>query len=99
MGYRGIDQVGKPSPSGRDEYCGIVEEVGFEKVAHCPARPVRHRVVLRLRQHLPHSAWAGYQSSCVRRQFVGAGGAQAEHLRVPLADGTLVATPEMPDGR
>jgi threonine dehydrogenase-like Zn-dependent dehydrogenase len=29
------------------------------------------------------------------REFVG--GAQAELLRVPLADGTLVATPDQPD--
>ncbi|MGY4544006.1 threonine dehydrogenase-like Zn-dependent dehydrogenase [Arthrobacter sp. UYNi723] len=27
----------------------------------------------------------------------GVGGAQAEFMRIPLADGTLVATPEMPD--
>ncbi len=39
---------------------------------------------------------AGYQSSCVHREPVGALGAQAEYLRVPLADGTLVATPELP---
>ena len=36
----------------------------------------------------------GYQSSCQHREFVG--GAQAPMLRVPLADGTLVATPGMP---
>jgi threonine dehydrogenase-like Zn-dependent dehydrogenase len=39
---------------------------------------------------------AGYQSSCVHREGIGAGGAQAEFLRVPLADGTLVATPDIP---
>jgi len=39
---------------------------------------------------------AGYQSSCVHREGVGAGGAQAEFLRVPLADGTLVPTPDIP---
>ena len=38
---------------------------------------------------------AGYPSSCQHREFVG--GAQAELLRVPLADGTLVATPDVPD--
>jgi threonine dehydrogenase-like Zn-dependent dehydrogenase len=37
---------------------------------------------------------AGYQTSCVHRQ--GVGGAQAQYLRVPLADGTLVATPDIP---
>jgi threonine dehydrogenase-like Zn-dependent dehydrogenase len=30
-------------------------------------------------------------------QYAGAGGAQSQYLRVPLADGTLVATPEVPD--
>src|SRR5712671_2914815 len=36
----------------------------------------------------------GYQSSCQHRELVG--GAQAPLLRVPLADGTLVATPNIP---
>ena len=40
---------------------------------------------------------AGYQTSCVNREILGtAGGAQAQRMRVPLADGTLVATPEVP---
>ncbi len=32
----------------------------------------------------------------MHREYVGANGAQAELLRVPLADGTLVATPDIP---
>ncbi len=36
----------------------------------------------------------GYPSSCIRREWVSR--AQAPLLRVPLADGTLVATPGMP---
>ena len=40
---------------------------------------------------------AGYQSACLNRVPMGSLGAQAELLRVPLADGTLVATPEVPD--
>src|SRR6266404_6916380 len=39
---------------------------------------------------------AGYQSSCQRAEFVGT--AQAPLLRVPLADGTLVTTPDVPSG-
>ena len=39
---------------------------------------------------------AGYQSRCVHGQPMGAQGTQAELARVPMADGTLVATPEMP---
>ncbi len=41
----------------------------------------------------PHCL-AGYQTSCEHREAVT--GAQAPLLRVPLADGTLVATPEVP---
>jgi threonine dehydrogenase-like Zn-dependent dehydrogenase len=36
----------------------------------------------------------GYHSSCVHREFLS--GAQAPFFRVPLADGTLVATAEIP---
>jgi threonine dehydrogenase-like Zn-dependent dehydrogenase len=39
---------------------------------------------------------AGYQSHCVHRVGMGSLGTQAERLRVPLADGTLVATPRPP---
>jgi hypothetical protein len=39
---------------------------------------------------------AGYQSSCVNRVGIGSEGAQAELMRVPLADGTLVPTPDAP---
>jgi threonine dehydrogenase-like Zn-dependent dehydrogenase len=39
---------------------------------------------------------AGYQSSCLNSEPVGAEGTQAEYARIPLADGTLVATPEPP---
>ena len=42
--------VERAQPMGH-EYVGIVEEVGTE-VTHDQARPVRRRVVLRLRQHL-----------------------------------------------
>jgi hypothetical protein len=33
---------------------------------------------------------AGCQSSCIHREGIGAEGAQAERMRVPLANGTLV---------
>ena len=57
------------------------------------AGAVRHRIVLRVRQHLSPLP-GGYQSSCQHRALVG--GAQAPLLRVPLADGTLVATRDVP---
>lgn len=40
---------------------------------------------------------AGYQSRCVHAELMGEIGTQAEFARVPLADGTLVATPGIPD--
>ena len=41
---------------------------------------------------------SGYQSKCVHAEFVhGTIGTQAEYARIPLADGTLVATPDHPD--
>ncbi len=40
---------------------------------------------------------AGYQSRCVHVVPMGRVGTQAEFARIPLADGTLVATPGQPD--
>jgi threonine dehydrogenase-like Zn-dependent dehydrogenase len=91
--YRGIGAPAEPTPMGH-EYCGIVEEVGGSVSNIKPG------------QFVVGSFWAsddtcpicqaGYQSRCVRSEYVGAGGAQAPLLRVPLADGTLVATPDIP---
>jgi threonine dehydrogenase-like Zn-dependent dehydrogenase len=76
------------------EYMGIVEEVGSAVTTINPGL-VRHRLVLCLDNTCPICR-AGYQSSCVNRVGIGGLGAQAERLRVPLADSTLVATPETP---
>jgi threonine dehydrogenase-like Zn-dependent dehydrogenase len=91
--YRGIEELPWPAPMGH-EYAGIVEEVGTEVETIKPG------------QFVVGSFWAtdntceicrtGYQSACVNRVPMGALGAQAELLRVPLADGTLVATPDLP---
>ena len=40
---------------------------------------------------------AGYQSHCVHRVLMGTIGTQSDRARIPLADGTLVATPGQPD--
>jgi threonine dehydrogenase-like Zn-dependent dehydrogenase len=76
------------------EYVGIVEEVG-DAVS-----------TMESGQFVVGSFWAsdntceicraGYQSSCIHRELMGTIGTQAELARVPLADGTLVATPEPP---
>ena len=91
--YRGVEAVEGPAPMGH-EYCGIVEEVGSQVTTIRPG------------QFVVGSFWAsdntcelcqaGYQSSCVQRVLMGTLGAQADLLRVPLADGTLVATPAIP---
>ena len=93
--YRGIgtEDSSWPAPMGH-EYAGIVEEVGEEVETIKPG------------QFVVGSFWAsdnsceicraGYQSACVDRVPMGALGAQADLLRVPLADGTLVATPDIP---
>ncbi|MFD4607200.1 zinc-dependent alcohol dehydrogenase family protein [Streptomyces sp. NPDC058440] len=92
--YRGINPVEQPAPFGH-EYVGIVEEVGGD---------VKY---VEVGQFVVGSFFAsdntcpncrnGYQTNCLHREFVGAGGCQAERIRIPLADGTLVATPEVPD--
>jgi threonine dehydrogenase-like Zn-dependent dehydrogenase len=91
--YRGIESITQPTPMGH-EYCGIVEEVGSAVENIEPG------------QFVVGSFWAsdnscqicqaGYQSRCVDARPMGAEGAQAPLLRVPLADGTLVATPDVP---
>jgi threonine dehydrogenase-like Zn-dependent dehydrogenase len=91
--YRGVEPVAGPAPMGH-EYVGIVQETG-------PA--VRN---IRPGQFVIGSFWAsdntceicqaGYQSSCIHRVLMGTIGTQAELARIPLADGTLVTTPEVP---
>src|SRR6516225_3811394 len=56
-------------------------------------RPVRHRLVLRVGQYMPQ-LHLRIPVLLRAREFVGT--AQAPILRVPLADGTLVATPGLP---
>jgi threonine dehydrogenase-like Zn-dependent dehydrogenase len=89
--WRGINHLDHPTPVGH-EYVGIVERVGTDVTT------------IEVGQFVIGSFFAsdntcaicraGYQSSCLHREFVG--GAQAGKLRVPLADGTLVATPDIP---
>jgi threonine dehydrogenase-like Zn-dependent dehydrogenase len=91
--YRGIEAVDGPSPMGH-EYAGVVEEVGGEVTTVKPGQFVIGSFFAS--DNTCEICRAGYQSSCVRRELMGPLGAQAEFLRVPLADGTLVATPEVP---
>lgn len=90
--YRGINQVEKPTPMGH-EYCGIVEEVGGAVRSVKPGQFVIGSFFAS--DNTCPNCRHGYHSSCQQAEFVGT--AQASLLRVPLADGTLVATPSLPD--
>lgn len=91
--YRGTDAVTEQTPMGH-EYVGVVEEIGDDVET------------VSVGDFVVGSFWAsdntceicraGYQSYCVHRVLMGTIGTQAEYARVPLADGTLVATPEYP---
>jgi threonine dehydrogenase-like Zn-dependent dehydrogenase len=89
--YRGLSPVNQPTPFGH-EYCGIVEEVGSAVTSIRPDQFVIGSFFAS-DNTCPHCQ-AGYQSSCQHRDLINR--AQAPMLRVPLADGTLVATPEVP---
>src|SRR5438270_6260665 len=89
--YRGIAEVAKPTPMGH-EYCGIVEEVGRNVRNVKPGQFVIGSFATS--DNSCAICQDGYQSSCVQREFMS--GAQASLLRVPLADGTLVATSDLP---
>ena len=91
--YRGIESFDGPMPMGH-EYVGIVEDVGSDVRNIRPGQFVVGSFFAS--DNTCEICRAGYQSSCVRREPIGAGGAQAEYLRVPQADGTLVATPDLP---
>jgi len=90
--YRGIDDV-HDAPMGH-EYVGVVEQVG-EAVKNVK---VGDFVVVSFfaSDNTCEICRAGYQSRCVHAVPMGSLGTQAERLRVPLADGTLVATPSEP---
>src|SRR5579864_384534 len=89
--YRGINTTTEPTPMGH-EYCGVVEDVG-SAVKSLKQGQFVIGSFFASDNTCPHCK-AGYQTSCAHRQVVG--GAQAPVLRVPLADGTLVATREVP---
>ena len=92
--YRGVEDVDGPSPMGH-EYVGVVEQIGDE----VRTVQVGDFVVgsFFASDNTCEICRAGYQTHCVQRQPGAATGAQSEYVRVPLADGTLVATPGRPD--
>src|SRR5438270_2419029 len=90
--YRGLQPTDGPAHMGH-EYCGIVVEVGSDVRTVRPGQFVVGSFCLS-DNTCPHCKF-GFHSSCVQREFMT--GAQAPYARVPLADGTLVATAEVPE--
>jgi threonine dehydrogenase-like Zn-dependent dehydrogenase len=89
--YRGINRTQSPTPMGH-EYCGIVEEAGSAVKTVKKGQFVIGSFFAS--DNTCPICKAGYQTSCIHREPITT--AQAAYLRVPLADGTLVATPEVP---
>src|SRR3982750_1768467 len=92
--YRGIEQIDGPAPMGH-EYVGIVEEVGSDVATLEPGQFVVGSFFAS--DNTCEICRAGYQSRCVHAELMGTIGTQAQWARVPLADGTLVATPGTPE--
>ena len=91
--YRGIDASEGPAPMGH-EYVGIVEEVGGDVTNVKPGQFVVGSFFAS--DNTCAICRTGYQTACIHRQAAAPEGAQAEYARITLADGTLVATPEVP---
>lgn len=89
--FRGLNEVKSPMAMGH-EYCGVVVEVGSDVRTIKPGQFVVGSFCIS-DNTCPHCRF-GFQSSCEQREFMS--GAQAPLARVPLADGTLVATSEIP---
>src|SRR4051794_10857718 len=89
--YRGLQPLDGPTPMGH-EYCGVVEEVGSSVRSVRPGQFVVGSFATS--DNTCPNCRHGYQSSCIQREFMTR--AQAPVLRVPLADGTLVPTLDVP---
>lgn len=89
--YRGLSPVPQPVKIGH-EYVGVVEAVGSDVTS---VRPGQFVVGGFLNSDNTCAACAvGMQSQCLNGG--GYDGCQAEAIRIPNADGTLIATPDHP---
>jgi threonine dehydrogenase-like Zn-dependent dehydrogenase len=89
--YRGISPVPKPTPIGH-EFCGIVEAVG-DAVTTVKVGDFVVGGFLFSDNTCP-LCLKGAHANC--QHGGGYAGCQADKIRIPQADGTLVATPEPP---
>lgn len=90
--YRGAEPTGRAHPMGH-EYVGFVEEVGAEVTAVRPGQFVVGTFATS--DNTCTNCRNGFPSNCLDREFMST--CQAEYVRIPHAQGTLVATDDVPD--
>ncbi|MET9922886.1 zinc-dependent alcohol dehydrogenase family protein [Streptomyces sp. NPDC006435] len=89
--YRGLEPIGDPHPMGH-EYVGVVEEVGSEVTSVRPGQFVVGSFATS--DNTCANCLSGFPSNCLHREFMST--CQAEYIRIPNAQGTLVATDGVP---
>ncbi|MFG2602105.1 zinc-dependent alcohol dehydrogenase family protein [Streptomyces sp. NPDC048514] len=89
--YRGAEPIGGPHPMGH-EYVGFVEEVGSEVTSLRPGQFVVGSFATS--DNTCANCRNGFPSNCLHREFMST--CQAEYVRIPNAQGTLVATDDVP---
>ncbi|MGV9417619.1 zinc-dependent alcohol dehydrogenase family protein [Streptomyces sp. NPDC003674] len=89
--WRGLDATEEAHPMGH-EYVGFVEEVGSGVTAVRPGQFVVGSFATS--DNTCANCRNGFQSNCLDREFMST--CQAEYVRIPNAQGTLVATDEVP---
>ncbi|TXS44656.1 zinc-dependent alcohol dehydrogenase family protein [Streptomyces sp. OR43] len=89
--YRGLEPIGEPHPMGH-EYVGFVEEVGSEVTSVKPGQFVVGSFATS--DNTCANCRNGFQSNCLHRAFMST--CQADYVRIPNAQGTLVATDGIP---
>ena len=93
--YRGEEPLYTTPQAMGHEYVGVVEQIGADVRRIKIGDFVVGSFVAS--DNTCEICLAGYQSRCIHNVMMGAIGTQAELARIPLADGTLVATPGQPD--
>ncbi|MBU7600798.1 zinc-dependent alcohol dehydrogenase family protein [Streptomyces sp. P38-E01] len=90
--YRGVEPTDHAHPMGH-EYVGFVEEVGSDVTAVKPGQLVVGSFATS--DNTCANCRNGFQSSCLNVEFMTT--CQADYVRIPNAQGTLVATDGVPD--